>query len=177
MKNKPQPKPQNMVKYLDRLSSKEKAVICGVLNRMDFNTQSYPEPEIHQGTLPFVSVDKVVIALDQLVSASSERNRLYRQILTKLAEAVDQREKRDFILSTKFAMKLDDRKVRRHFGNHPERGKPFGWLPKEQVKLGGVDTLVSPCVTLHRQENGLWSVQVLRRCQHAVQLWLSDNCA
>lgn len=177
MKNKFKPQPTNMVKYLDRLLSKEKAIICGVLNRLDSNTRSYPEPEIHQGTLPFVRVDVVVERLTQMVSVSPERNRLYRQILTKLAEAVDQREKRDFILSTKFTMKLDDRKVCRHFGNHPERGKPFGWLPKGQVKLGGVDTLVSPCVTLHRQENGLWWVQVLRRCQHAVQLWLSDNCA
>jgi hypothetical protein len=178
MKNKPQPKPQNMVKYLDRLSSNEKAVICGVLNRMDLDKREYPEPEVHQGTLPFVNVGRVVTAMTNIVSVHPERERIYRQILTKLAEAVDEHTKREFVVATKFSMKLDDRKVYRHFGKHPERGKPMGWLGKDKIKVGGADTLVSPCVTLAKQAiTGLWTVQVLKRCEYAVQLWLSDHCA
>jgi hypothetical protein len=85
-------------------------------------------------------------------------------------------------------MRLDNKKVYRRFGAHPERGKPLPFLQKQKATVGvkwslpkkeylpDRDVLVSPCVTLKPRSSNLWEVTVSTKCRHAVENWLMDNC-
>ena len=172
---KKQQQAPNLVPYMSILTANEKAVLCNVLN--------YGHNEgIHQGVLPFVSHAKAVVRLATQITRSTN-TRIFRQIQSKLVGADS-----NFVQSVRFSMRLDDIKVYRRFGPHPERGKPLPFLGKEKVTVGlkfslpkrayvpDKDVLVSPCVTLKRQSQGLWQVEVLARCQATVEDWLITNC-
>jgi len=113
--------------------------------------------------------------------------RIAKEILVKLSEARDDRKG-----VAVFRMCLNVKKVYRHFGRNPEKGKPLNFLPKERVTVGvkyslpkkdyvpDKDVLVAPCVKLKLVEKGplqrVWEVTVLERCRPAVELWLQQNC-
>lgn len=171
----------NLVPYMHLLTPNEKAVLCFALNVNN-------NDGIHQGVLPFVSYSKALVRLASLAGGPSDKPvRMARQILSKLKSPEQGffEGRHGFV---RFLMQLDDVKVYRRFGPNPERGKPMPFLPKEKVTVGlkfslpkkqylpDKDVLVSPCVTLKRQEKGLWQVEVLTRCQGTVEEWLVENC-
>lgn len=169
----------NLVPYMQLLTPNEKAVLCGLLNVFN-NTQEY-----HQGMLPFVDRGRALLAVGRIDADTEKGTRIFRQILTKLTTGEPARTATSYV---RWSMRLDDLKVYRRFGPHPERGKPLPFLGKERVTVGmkfslprgayvpDKDVLVSPCVTLKRQSQGLWQVEVLARCQHTVEEWLITNC-
>jgi hypothetical protein len=154
-----------------------------------------PGEEHHfAGTLPFVAVSKAVNVLESVAMGSLITDqwkayaRIAKEILVKLSEARDDRKGQAV-----FRMRLNDKKVYRHFGRNPEKGKPLSFLPKEKVTVGvkyslpkkdyvpDKDVLVAPCVTLKPMVKGpllerVWEITVLERCRPAVELWLMQNC-
>jgi hypothetical protein len=179
----------NLVPYIGRLSQKEKAVLLRWIRQI-------PGEEHHfEGTLPFVSVSKVLGVLEMVKTSvypaaggHPASQRIAKEILVKLSEALDDRKGQ-----ASFLMRLNDKKVYRHFGRQPEKGKPLNFLPKEKVTVGvkyhlpskdyipDKDVLVAPCVKLKPMEKGRilarsWQVTVLNRCRPAVELWLQQNC-
>ncbi len=179
----------NLVPYMGRLSQKEKAVLLRLLREI-------PGEEHHfEGTLPFVSVHKAVGALELMVRSGvmlsdnwNAYQRIAKEILVKLSEARENRTG-----NARFLMRLNGKKVFRHFGRNPEKGKPMNFLPKVKVTVGvkfllpkkqwvpDDNVLVAPCVKLKPMEKGplldrLWEVTVLERCRPAVELWLMQNC-
>jgi hypothetical protein len=165
----------NMVKYLNRLTAEEKAVICSAFRVFDNDNT------IHQGTLPFVSLERVKHIINRAIVRNINR-RYFRQILSKLTSGQDDRR------FARFNLCLEDAKVYRRFGLRPELGKPLPFLQKEKVTVGvkwslpkkdylpDKDVLVTPCVALKRVARGYWQVEVLARCQHEVEFWLLENC-
>jgi hypothetical protein len=175
----------NMVPFLSRLSQKEKLVICFLCNK-----SGQFQSEVHLGLLPFLparDVVRVVRQADALGDVLSS-GRIIKEILVKCAEAGEPDES-----TCSFYMQLDTKKVHKHFGRNPERGKPLPHLPKQKVTVGvkwslpkkkwvpDRDVLVAPCVTLRlkaktRDGGPRWQVQTLTRCRAAVELWLMQNC-
>lgn len=184
MKRYPLKPETNLVKYLDRLSQKERLILCNCINTVG---KVNDEPEIHLGLLPFYNHTKAVRACHTIISVSSGPTRLVKQIKAKLTsdETALFSGASAFV---RFPMRLSDAKVYRYFGPHPERGKPLSILPKEKVTVGvkfslpkkdyvpDKDVLVTPCVTLKRQTKNYWQVEVLAKCQHTVEQWLLDHC-
>ncbi len=113
----------NLVPYISRLSQKEKAVLLRLLREI-------PGEEHHfEGTLPFVSVHKAVGALELMVRSGvmlsdnwNAYQRIAKEILVKLSEARENRAG-----SSIFLMRLNDKKVYKHFGKNPEKGKPLNF--------------------------------------------------
>jgi hypothetical protein len=155
---KTQPQKANMVKYLDRLTANEKAVICFLGNNFPRLHYDLPKTEFHPGLLPFVDVKEVIHWLKKIHGyylanwedsknpiphlpppagpAGAEYNfykykRIAVQILAKLADACEDDKGVEI-----FRLYLDSRKVYRHFGSEPERGLPLNWLPKVRVTVG-----------------------------------------
>lgn len=173
----------NLVPYMQLLTVNEKRVLCHVINHWGKNE------DVHPGVLPFISRATALVRLAAVISplkGGEPGQRLFRQIVGKLtAEDTRPYGGSSFV---RWSMRLDDLKVYRRFGPHPERGKPLPFLGKEKVTVGmkfslpkrgyvpDKDVLVSPCVTLKRQSQGLWQVEVLARCQHTVEEWLITNC-
>ncbi len=178
----------NLVPYMGRLSQKEKAVLLHLVHHL------YDEKHHHQGTLPFISLNTAVGVLELVTRGgyASEQwkayTRIAKEILVKLSEARENRTG-----SSIFLMRLNDKKVFRHFGRNPEKGKPLNFLPEVKVTVGvkyslpkkdyvpDKDVLVAPCVKLRPMEKGRilnrqWEVTVLERCRPAVELWLQQNC-
>lgn len=189
---KPRHEP-NLVPYIARLNAKEKSVLCHVLSLWRSSIPQAVEqgtPDIHPGVLPFIAHRDAVCALNTIIDKGNGVQpglRLFKQIRSKLLNPKEA----GFGGSsnfTRFVMKLDDAKVYRVFGAHPERGKPLTFLPKEKVTAGmkwslpkkryepDKDVLVTPCVTMHRITQGFWRVEVLSRCQHTVEQWLMEKC-
>ncbi len=183
---------QNMTKYLDRLTVSEKAVIVYLANNLPAPGFQLPKTDFHQGLVPFLPVRDVIYWLRQMIYVGPDidyEGKRYRRlclgILAKMTEDMEQDTG-----TTTFLMKLNDKKVYRRFGLHPERGKPLPFLSKEKVTVGvkwslpkkdwipDKDVLVSPCVTLQRivRDGGMWEVKVSKKCYHAVQHWLYENC-
>ena len=184
---KKQQQAPNLVPYMSILTSTEKVVLCRVLNHG-------VDESIHPGVLPFVSRAKALVRLASVISLlkpPTNGQRLFRQIQAKLIQDQGPSMSRvglEPVNFVRWSMRLDDIKVYRRFGPHPERGKPLPFLGKEKVTVGlkfslpkrayvpDKDVLVSPCVTLKRQSQGLWQVEVLARCQATVEDWLITNC-
>ena len=191
----PDPK-TNMVKYLEILTVKEKAVICYLANHLPSLDYELPKTDFHQGLLPFLPVKEVIAWLRNAaglgVHLSFEAGIYKRTALSILSKM--QPDLEPDVGSSSFLMKLDNKKVYRAFGPHPERGKPMNFLQKQQVTVGvkwslprgqyiaDRDVLVSPCVMLKRVTIGgagnshVWEVNVSRKCRAAVESWLMDHC-
>ena len=84
-------------------------------------------------------------------------------------------------------MYLNDAKVIRHFGSHPERGRLIRgkvkkvtvgvrWsLPKRDYEVDD-DVLVRPTVALKCLGKGKWEVQVEAQYRQLAEQFLIDNC-
>lgn len=190
-------KKPTMVKYLECLTSKEKLVICYIVN----NVHDDGDPrsaEIHLGLLPFLPVAGVVRRLRHAAHENGCKirtqfinyRRICKEILSKMQSELDH-------LSNTVTMKmrLDPKKVLRHFGPHPERGKALPFLQKQKATVGvkwslpkkqyvpDKDVLVTPCVALKPISAGkgeywrdMWEVTVTERCRYTVEMWLNDKC-
>jgi hypothetical protein len=182
----------NLVKYMNRFDAKDKAVLCLMISHhgpLEF-------ADIHQGLLPFLNVDVICQSLTMAtLHAGDQKQKNYaKRLLAKIQEVWESKVDDNFPKSS-FVMQLDTAKVYRHFGNHPEYGKPLNHLPKVKVTVGkrwslpkkawvdDRDVLVTPCVTLKRKllagerARSLWEVTVLAKCRYAVEMWLLDNCS
>lgn len=183
----------NFVKYVNRFTEDEKATLCYII-RVYGNKEL---GEVHKGLLPFLNTDIIVSALAKAKNApeSTTYTRYAKKALARIPEAWEDKAGSG---STTFLMKLNPAKVYRHFGNHPEYGKPLNFLPKVKVTVGkrwslpkkdyvdDKDVLVSPCVTLKQRtgKHGIkphftntWEVTVLAKCRYAVEIWLLENCS
>ena len=186
---KPKKPNPNMVKYLERLTVNEKAVICFLANTIPPTGYELTKTDFHQGLLPFLPLEQVVhwLKLVTAIAPISERWKNYRRIALGILAKMQQETEHE-AATVSFLMKLNPQKVYRRFGAHPERGKPMPFLPKTKVTVGqkwslpkkqyvnDTDVLVSPCVMLKNHANGLWEVQVNKKCRAAVESWLLDNC-
>ncbi len=173
----------NLVKYMNRLSQKEKAVLLRLVKET-------PDQEHHfEGTLPFISL-KVVIDILNVVGRDgylSEQWRTYARIAKEILAKLDS-VGATCEASANFLMHLNDKKVYRQFGKHPEKGKPLNFLPKERVTVGvkfslpkkcwvpDDNVLVAPSVAL-KKRGDLWEVTVKESCRARVETWLMQNCA
>jgi hypothetical protein len=173
----------NLVKYLPRLTTNEKAVL------LKFLRDHSDEKHYHEGTLPFVSKRKAIDAIKHLPKCNfiGDEYRAYQRIaggiLTKLNSPPDGHNGNAI-----FFMRLNPKKVHRQFGAHPEKGKPLNFLPKEKVTVGvkfslpkkawvpDNNVLVAPSVAL-KKRGDLWEVTVMERCRDRVEAWLQQNCA
>ena len=184
-RHRAKPEPANLVPYLHLLSKEEKAIICHIVNAAKTYTVTGEEiittQDLHLGTMPFLSRAAAVGAL-RFVIPSGPHERIFKQILSKLEGQVEGRS------YARFTLALNDVKVYRRFGAHPERGIPVSWLPKEKVTAGVAwslphkeyrpkkDVLVSSVVTLKRLGKRQWQVEVLSKHQYAAEQWLLSNC-
>jgi hypothetical protein len=173
----------NLVKYLPRLTTNEKAVLLKFITDLTGNSHH------HEGTLPFVSKNRAIYAIKHLPKCNfiGEKYKAYqriaRAILTKLDSQPDGHNGNAI-----FFMRLNPNKVHRKFGAHPEKGKPLNFLPKERVTVGvkfslpkkawvpDNNVLVAPSVAL-KKRGDLWEVTVMERCRDRVKAWLQQNCA
>lgn len=85
-------------------------------------------------------------------------------------------------------MLLDDSKVYKRFGRHPEYGKALPFLPKEKVTVGvrwslpkknyvpDDDVLVTPTVSLTKIKPGLWRVACMKKHWTRTEAWLIEYC-
>ena len=106
-----------MGKLIRHFTAREMAVICWVVNQREKTT------DLYAGALPFVPVNKVLIAL----TTYNPMNRTVKSILQKLNLACGRNEP---------VLQLRTSKVAAYFGPHPERGKVIPWLGVKKVKVG-----------------------------------------
>lgn len=140
-------------------------------------TQQLPKhANLHAGLLPFVVIEEAITALDIAFGKSSSRR--LKELKTKL-EAVA------YTNDDALILKLNDAKVVKRFGTHPEHGKPFPWLPADLSKFTPIekDAVVkttfheTPCIALIRTgQSGWWRVQCDPRHRGRVEEWLLDYC-
>jgi hypothetical protein len=149
----------NMIIAWDKLSTTDKIVICGCLNTM---TKKYEEMNIHPATLPFVPVPIALECVRQKIKADPTKlHYRYLKILDTLLSVCPEMGSK---MNTHRTIYLDDGKVARWFGLHPERGKQL-------TSISG-----SPTVSLRCIAPGVWKYQTPERWQVAVELYLLDHC-
>jgi len=168
---------QTLGSHLDKLKSVEKGLIVWALNGS--NLLGY---QVHHGMLPFVNVKDVMVALDLYRNATLQGKRVRQQIKDKLRDAYNISE------STTFVLWLNDKKVAKRFGAHPERGHNIPLAQKKRVTVGvrwslpkrdhepDDDVLVTPHVVLKKSTEGCWMVTCERKYYGNVSTWLADNC-
>ncbi len=141
---------------------------------------------LHAGLLPFVQLTEIAMALDTSLARRGVPDQPYvasrrlKQLRNKLdAIVVGSRDK--------LLLKLDDGKVVKRFGVHPERGKPFPWLPPRAVKMQAISDhpmvsvdedriSVAPCVALVPHGHRMWEVQCEAQYRQRIETWLLDYC-
>jgi hypothetical protein len=145
------PKPEaKLAQFLDVLTIREQQIICGVL-------RSYPEySQLHLGLLPFVSVDRVLLAFNGI-----KTTRIRAQIIAKLPIRAGWRKPH--------TIWLRDSKVYRYFGKRPEQGRALRWLPGNAV-------VALKRVKKHN-DGSTWEVHCEAKYAEAVELWLMDQCS
>jgi len=132
---------ENMSKMISQLTSTEQIIICGAYNifgDLDVNTV-----RLHRGLLPFAEVDGIIAALDNAAARAPKGSLTYKKLRDQIKEFYKIPEKG----TISFQMYLNDGKVARKFGNHPELGKPI---------LGALTTVM----VLKLVKKGLWEVTV-----------------
>lgn len=179
------PKAATVHQYLHLLSPGEKALICLAVRAYDENFK-----DAHPGMLPFLSLNLVIPCLMQ-AKANGGQKRPFAKLLSKLEYHKWVSEDRN-----RFLMVLDNAKVAKHFGNHPELGKPLPHLAKKKVTVGvrwslprkkyepDDDVHVTPCVALDKlfgssptkTNTRFWLVKCDPKYRYEVELWLLDHC-
>jgi hypothetical protein len=166
-------KEHNLAEALETLKPKEKHSICFALN--ETKILGY---EVHPGLLPFVKVNDALRALYMV----GEGRRYYQQIMSKLKHlfSID--------MASTWVMHLNDARVCRRFGAHPERGHTIQFAPKKKVTVGvkwslpkgdympDTDVLVAPHVSLQCIQRGMWRVKCDAKYREMVSQYLVDYC-
>lgn len=168
-----------MMKVIPSLNRKEQAVCC-------FALQQY-SPEysgMHCGLLFFVNIRTTLAALDHI--NKDDNSHILKQVAAKINAGSDQLFAHNEMSSS--VLMLNDAKVGKRFGLHPERGVPLPWTSKKKVTVGmrwslpkrdwvpDDNVLVQQHVKLKMLRKGSWMVTCPRRHAAAFELWLTDNC-
>ncbi len=167
-----------LAQHLDQLDHNEKLVLMFAINAN--NVLGY---QIHMGMLPFVSVVQAWGAAHmQIGIAGPTRHRILagvREKLLKWGKLNDM---------SQFAMYLDDAKMARRFGAHPERGHALYQLPKKRVTVGvrwnlpkkvhepDDDVHVAPHIGLQCLSKGKWLVTCPAKHEWEVRRYLNETC-
>lgn len=169
-------KPVQMMKVIGKLSAKEQAVCCFALQT--YNAERFGM--VHRGLLPFVNVDDVVDALDLTTDS-----RLIKALSSKLTQLVPSASNRGWDVMT---LRLDDAKVVKRLGLHPERGVTLPMMAKKKVTAGlrwslpkkdyepNPDVMVRPHFQLKCRSKGVWELCCNPQHIRVVELWLIDFC-
>lgn len=85
-----------------------------------------------------------------------------------------------------FLMELNDARVARNFGSHPERGRRLTGISIQSTagvvwknygrRLERAEVTVNPVVVLHCVKAGLWKVTVEPQYANAAKEWLTRYC-
>lgn len=165
-----------MVRVLHLLNADDKAIICRALR---LNTARYSGA--HEGLLPFIEIEEVLTALVQLSLLTHNGYRRIISVYYRLREAKP-------LFEEQILLHLDDGKVAKAFGKHPELGRPFKWLGLSKVTCGvkwslpkrdyvpDTEVMVAPCVALMPVKRGLWEVICAEEHRRDVESWLVDHC-
>lgn len=175
-------RPPTMVKVLHLLTAEDRMIICFHLRK---NSIQYSG--VHEGLLPFVDLEEAVKAVFTSANKNAAERPAGRRRLLELASKMKGPLHGE---SGASALQLDDMKVFRRFGPHPERGQAMKWLPLEKVtvalrnRFGRLepddDVHVAPVVALKKVDDGpyhkgFWQVNVADKHRHVVERWLIDN--
>ena len=127
MRSKLEPKPTTLAAHLDKFTDREMGLIMWALNKTD--SLGY---EVHKGILPFVSIAKIMVALEFYGNATLAGKRIKATIQGKLRDIYKITEAKSWLMS------LNSAKVVRRFGSHPERGHniPLSGTNKKKVTVG-----------------------------------------
>lgn len=162
----------NVHSIMHLLSANEKAVLTGCIR------DHTGRLEIHVGLLPFIGL---TTAREAVVKATSVKptSKILKALLYKVLP-IRQAE------TDTFNLHLDDGKVAKRFGRHPELGK---LLPNKTKVTVGVrwslplkdyepddDVLVSHTMALTPIKKGLWRVSVHKKLAGQATRWLLDYC-
>jgi len=171
-------KPRTLAAQLEKLKPIEKGYLVWVLNGS--NHLGY---EVHLGMLPFVSVDDALEALSKYGGSTSTGKITSANVRAKLKAAYG------IGGHVTWSIKLNDAKVVKRFGAHPERGHKIQGVSKKRVTCGvrwslpkrrhvpDDDVLVAPHVTLHPATlPGWWNVTCETKYREKVTMYLVDHC-
>ena len=167
--------PATLLNCWDRLTTRDKNVLLYALNR--FNTVE----DLHHGKLPFVEVEKAKSVCDTYLNytTSDPMYKHIKAVSNKLVHLTD---------CATFRMVLNPKKVAKHFGSHPELGKPIKmWRPR-RVTVGvkwslpkrdhvpDDDVLVYPVVVVKPIERPYWNVSVHPDYKSQCEEWMFTHC-
>lgn len=141
-----------MAQFLDRLTHQEQQIICHQV-RTHSGEQRYAHLAPH--LLPFVPLS--------VVRKSLSMAKAVRPIAAIQAKVFT-----NFLTKGENWLILNDKKVHRMFGLHPERGKSLSWLPKKQ----------SVALVRHHVGTGFgrWDVKGPHEHLPVIMNWLYDVC-
>lgn len=172
-------KPLTMVRILHEFNAGEKAIMCKALRE---RTVRYSGA--HQGLLPFIEAKEVCAALN-MQTAFEEHRRPCNQLCYKLRRKISLFEN----MAPRCIMHLDDGKIAKWFGKHPELGRVLPgmagskkvtcsvkWSLPKQDYISDTEVLVRPTVALKPVKKGLWEIIVAPEYRQRAELWLIDRC-
>lgn len=161
--------------HLSQFTKKERLALCFIFNQTDLM-----DVQVHLGLLPFIGVDKAILACAR--SGSFPSSRVQRQIFAKLKHIYQRGD------GVEWVMYLSPLKVARRFGAHPERGHKIQYASKKRVTVGvrwclpkkdyepDDDVLVAPHVALRCVGKDTWLVSCEKRYRPMVTQYLTDHC-
>lgn len=159
---------ENLSKHLEQLSSAEQAVLVRVIQ---FNKQW---ADVHRGMLPFLPYNEVINWYRAWVLGNELAIRIHHRILSKLVHG----------RKSGHVVDLDDAKVFRRFGKHPERGVNIPTLetihryrdrrPFERTK--DAYDVRAQTVALKHVGHNRWIIWAQEGPYPKVLEWLTDNC-
>jgi hypothetical protein len=161
---------KTMAEYMHKLNGAEKAFICHAIN-----TVSVKYHNVHPGILPFMPLQHVAHCL----VCFQEHKRYCGQVLDILDWPQHDG------LTTEFIIQLDDKKVLKRFGKHPERGKLMtNWMPIKQKRkrkmferASDAYDMVAPTMKMvPTNKPGWWSVSVNPRYLRDARRFLRTYC-
>lgn len=172
-------KERTLAVHLEALKPVEKGLIVWALNAT--NHLGYA---VHQGMLPFITVDDALTVLTIYGGSTQHGKHISANIRSELRGAYGISE------AVSWSMKLDTKKVSRRFGAHPERGHTIPQVQKKRVTVGvkwslpkkdhvpDDDVLVAPHVVLRPlYQKGWWEISCEKRYRNHVTTFLLDYCS
>ena len=162
------------------LSPKEKLILCGSISK-----HSTLHKDVTPATLAFISIEVAIAAVAISLSGAGADSvlgkRAYKQLLQRL-QVMGNMPRQGVISVTR---RLNDAKVIKHFGQHPEMGRPINGHVK-RVTAGmkntfgrlspNDDVLVPPMVALKCKAKGTWDVTLESKYLKEVDRFLIDFC-
>ncbi len=161
--------------HLTQFKPQEKGLIVWALNTT--NLLGY---QVHLGMLPFVKAETALEALGIFSNVSNKAIAAATKAKLKQAYNIGS--------SVSWNMRLDNAKIIKRFGAHPERGHNIPCVAKKRVTVGvrwslpkrdhvpDDNVLVQPHLKLEPVMAYWWRVTCEKRYRDHVHMWLLDNC-